>query len=106
QIDEIRLKPAAGEASRVEKANGTWQLVEPEKTEADQGQVSNAATSLATLEITRVVDENPSDLAQYGLSPAKVDVAFRVKGKKDLQHVLLGEKTATGSDLYAKAPDQ
>ena len=24
QIEEIRLKPAAGEASRVEKANGTW----------------------------------------------------------------------------------
>ena len=106
QIDEIRLKPAAGEASRVEKANGTWQLVEPEKTEADQGQVSNAATSLATLEINSVVDENPSDLAQYGLNPAKVDVAFRVKGQKDERHLLLGEKTATGGDLYAKTPDQ
>ena len=47
QIEEIRIKPAAGEASRVEKANGTWQLVEPEKTDADQGQLSNAATSLA-----------------------------------------------------------
>jgi hypothetical protein len=106
QIDEIRLKPAAGEASRVEKANGTWQLVEPEKTEADQGQVSNAATSLAALEINSVVDENPSDLAQYGLNPAKVDVAFRVKGQKDERHLLLGEKTATGGDLYAKTPDQ
>ena len=106
QIEEIRLKPAAGEASRVEKANGTWQLVEPEKTEADQGQVSNAATSLAALEINSVVDENPSDLAQYGLNPAKVDVAFRVKGQKDERHLLLGEKTATGGDLYAKTPDQ
>ena len=106
EIEEIRLKPAAGEASRVEKANGTWQLIEPEKTEADQGQVSNAATSLAALEINSVVDENPSDLAQYGLNPAKVDVAFRVKGQKDERHLLLGEKTATGGDLYAKTPDQ
>ena len=47
QIEEIQIKPASGEASRVQKTNGTWQLVEPEKTEADQGQVSNAATSLA-----------------------------------------------------------
>jgi hypothetical protein len=106
QIEEIRLKPAAGEASRVEKTNGTWQLVEPEKTEADQGQVSNAATSLATLEINSVVDDNPSDLAQYGLNPAKVDVGFRVKGQKDERHLLIGEKTATGGDLYAKTPDQ
>jgi hypothetical protein len=106
QIEEIQIKPASGEASRVQKINGSWQLVEPEKTEADQGQVTNAATSLASVEINRVVDDNPSDLAQYGLNPPKADVAFRVKGKTGLQHLLLGEKTATGSDLYAKTPDQ
>ena len=32
QIEEIQIKPASGEASRVEKTNGSWQLVEPEKT--------------------------------------------------------------------------
>jgi hypothetical protein len=53
-----------------------------------------------------VVDENPSDLSQYGLNPPKADIAFRVKGKNELQHLLLGEKTATGGDLYAKTPDQ
>jgi len=106
QIEEIQLKPATGEAARVEKTNGAWQMVEPETTEADQGQVSNAATSLAALEINSVVDENASDLAQYGLNPAKLDIAFRVKGQKDERHLLLGEKTATGGDLYAKTPDQ
>jgi len=106
QIEEIQIKPATGDASRVQKINGTWQLVEPEKADADQGQISNAATSLATLEINRVVDENPTDLAPYGLNPAKGEIAFRVKGKSEPQHLLLGEKTATGSDLYAKTPDQ
>lgn len=106
QIEEIQIKPASGEASRVQKTNGTWQLVEPEKADADQGQVSNAATSLASLEINRVVDDNPSDLSQYGLNPPKADIAFRVKGKNDLQHLLLGEKTATSGDVYAKTPDQ
>ena len=106
QIEEIHLKPATGDASRVQKANGTWQLVEPEKADADQGQVSNAATSLATLEINRVVDENPSDLSQYGLNPPKAEVAFRVKGQKEPRQLLIGEKTTTGSDLYAKTPDQ
>jgi len=106
QIEEIQIKPATGEASRVQKIDGTWQLVEPEKADADQGQVSNAATSLATLEINRVVEDNPTDLAGYGLNPPKADIAFRLKGKTDPQHLLLGEKTATGSDLYAKTPDQ
>lgn len=106
QIEEIRITPASGDASRVEKTSGTWQLVEPEKAEADQGQVSNAASSLASLEINRVVEDNPTDLAQYGLNPPKADIAFRVKGQKDVKHLLLGEKTATGSDLYAKTPDK
>ena len=106
QIEEIQIKPASGDTSRVQKTNGTWQLVEPEKADADQGQVSNAATSLATLEINRVVEDNPTDLAGYGLNPPKADIAFRVKGKSEPQHLLLGEKTATGSDLYAKTPDQ
>jgi len=106
QIEEIQIKPTSGDASRVQKANGTWQLVEPEKADADQGQVSNAASSLATLEINRVVDDNPSDLSQYGLNPPKAQIAFRVKGQKDAHQLLLGEKTATGSDLYAKTPDQ
>jgi uncharacterized protein DUF4340 len=106
QIEEIHIKPTSGDASRVAKANGTWQLVEPEKAEADQGQVSNAATSLAALEINRVVDDNPSDLSQYGLNPPKAEITFRAKGQKDTHQLLLGEKTATGSDLYAKTPDQ
>ena len=106
QIEEIQIKPASGESSRAEKTSGTWQLVEPEKTSADQGQLSNAASSLASLDINRVVDDNPSDIAQYGLNPPKVDVAFRVKGKTDLQHLLIGEKAPAGGDLYAKKPDE
>jgi hypothetical protein len=106
QIEEIQIKPAAAESSRAEKTNGTWLLVEPEKTDADQGQLTNTATSLASLEVNGVVDDNPSDLAQYGLNPAKLDVAFRVKGDKDPRHLLIGEKTAAGGDLYAKRADE
>jgi len=106
QIEEIRIKPASGESSRAEKTSDSWQLVEPEKTGADQGQLSSAASSLASLEINRIVDENPSDLAQYGLNPPTVDVAFRVKGQKDLRHLLIGGKTASGGDLYAKKADE
>ena len=66
QIEEIQITPASGESSRAEKTGDSWQLVEPEKTTADQGQLSSAASNLAALEINRVVDDNPSDLAQYG----------------------------------------
>ena len=106
QIEEIQIKPVAAESSRAEKTNGTWKLVEPEKTDADQGALTNTATSLSSLEVNGVVDDNPTDMAQYGLNPAKLDVGYRLKGQKDLQHLLIVEKTAAGGDLYAKRADE
>ena len=105
-IEEVQVKSADGETTRLQKADGNWQLVEPVKAAADTSEITTIASSLASLEIQRVVDENPADLKQYGLEPARVEVAFRPKGEKELKRVQIGEKTATGTDLYARLPDQ
>lgn len=105
-IEEVQVKNADGETSRLVKSDGKWQLVEPVKTAADESEASSIVSSLASLEVNRVVDENAASLADYGLEPARIDVAFRKKGAKEQQRVLIGEKTPTGSDLYARIPDQ
>ena len=105
-VEEVQVKSADGETTRVQKSDGKWQVVEPVKADADTSELTTIASSIATLEINRVVDENASDLKQYGLEPARVEVAFRSKGQKDLKHLQIGEKTPTGSDLYARFPDQ
>src|SRR5262245_8226263 len=105
-IEEVQVKSADGETTRLQKADGKWQLVEPVQAAADTGELTTIASSLSTLEIQRVVDENPSDLKQYGLEPARIEIAFRPKGQKDLRRLQIGEKTPTGSDLYARFPDQ
>ena len=105
-VEEVQVKSADGETTRVQKSDGKWQVVEPVKADADTSELTTIASSIATLEINRVVDENASDLKQYGLEPARIEVAFRSKGQKDLKHLQIGEKTPTGSDLYARLPDQ
>ena len=105
-IEEVQVKSADGDTTRLQKTDGKWQLVEPVKAAADTSEITSIATSLAGLEIQRVVDENPGDLKQYGLEPARLEVAFRSKGQKDLRHLQIGEKTPTGGDLYARFPDQ
>ena len=106
QIEEVQIKSAAGETTRVRKAGDKWTVVEPVSADADSSELSSLTSGLADLEIQRVVDENPGDLSPYGLNPPRVDVAYRVKGQNDFSHVLLGEKTPTGGDLYAKRPDE
>ena len=105
-IEEIRIKNADGETSRVQRVGDGWQLVEPSTAAADTGVVGTVTTDLASLEVQRVVDENPSDLKQYGLEPARVDVSFRLKDQKEFQQVLIGEKTPTGGDVFAKRPTE
>jgi hypothetical protein len=105
-IEEIQIKNADGQTSRVQLENGNWQLLEPVKTDADDGVVGTVTSNLSTLEVQRVVDEKPADLKQYGLEPPRVDVGFRLKGQKELQHLLVGDKTATGGDVYAKRPTE
>lgn len=104
-IEEVQIKAAGGETSRATKAEDGWQLVEPAKAEADPSEISAVTSNLGSLEVQRVVEEAPADLGRYGLNPPRVDVAFRLKGEKNFRHLLLGEKTPTGSDLYAKLQD-
>ena len=105
-IEEVQIKSADGETTRLQKADGKWEVGEPVKAAADTSEATTVASSLASLEIQRAVDENATDLKQYGLEPARIEVAFRPKGQKDLKRLQIGEKTPTGSDLYARFPDQ
>jgi hypothetical protein len=105
-IEEVQIKSADGETTRLTKADGTWRLVEPVQAEADESELSSIASSLASLDIQRVVDENAADLKQYGLEPGRIEVAFRSKGAQEQRRILFGEKTPTGGDLYARVPDQ
>ncbi|MBI3050285.1 MAG: DUF4340 domain-containing protein [Acidobacteria bacterium] len=105
-IQEVQIKNADGQTSRVQLESGNWQLVEPVKADADDGVVGTVTSNLASLEVQRVVEEKPADLKQYGLEPPRIDVGFRLRDQKELQHLLVGDKTATGGDLYAKRPNE
>ena len=105
-IEEIQVKSADNETTRLQKMDGKWNVVEPVQATADAGEMTTIASSLSSLEIQRVVDENAGDLKQYGLEPARIEISFRSKGQKDLRRLQIGQKTPTGSDLYARFPDQ
>ena len=105
-IAELQFKAPGGETAHVQRAGDNWELVEPVKTDADDGVVGTVTSNLSTLEVQRVVEENPSDLAQYGLNPPRVEVAFKMRDQSDFRRLLVGDKTATGGDLYAKRAEE
>ncbi len=101
-IEELRIKVADGDNTRATRANDTWALVEPIAADADGSELTNMASTLASLDVQRVVDESGGSLDQYGLNPPRIEVAFRAKGQTEPVVLQIGDKTPTGGDVYAK----
>ena len=103
-IEELRVT-AKGETSVLRKTDGTWLLVEPVATDADQNEVTALLGGLTSLEITREVDPKAANLAEFGLTAPKSDITFKAKGGVT-GRVRLGDQTPAGSDLYAVRGDE
>ncbi len=102
-ISDITIRTAAGETTRLEKSDGVWRVAEPARAAADEPVVTAIVNALASLEIERVLDENPAGLADFGLEPARIDVLFHTSGGDATpKHLLLGERTPGSGELYAK----
>jgi hypothetical protein len=105
-VEEIEITAESGEVTRIRKQDGDWQIVQPAGVPADSTKTSSIASTLESLEEQRVVSENASSLASFGLEPPRITVAFRKSGETDMRRLLVGRKTPTGSDLYAKVDGQ
>ena len=106
KIEELRISTSGGDATTVKKENSAWQVVQPVTAKADESEVSGITSALASTDIVRVVDENPTNLNDYGLSNPRVEVDFKAAGDKDYRKLFIGEKSPTGADLFAKRNDE
>jgi Domain of unknown function (DUF4340) len=106
KIEEVKLKSASGERTTLKKTGSTWQIVEPIASGVDESEVSSITSNLSTLEASRTIEENAKDLTKYGLADPRVEVDFKAAGDKDYRRLLVGAKTPTGGDLYAKLANE
>jgi hypothetical protein len=105
-IEALRIRSADHETTTVQKSGTDWKVVDPVQADADDNDISGIAGTLATMDVERVVDEAPADVKQYGLDPPRVEVEFRTKGQKDFRKIDIGDKTATGGNVYARLPGE
>jgi Domain of unknown function (DUF4340) len=104
KVEELTIKSESGDRTTVRKTGPDWQIVQPAAGKPDSAEVSGITSNLASLEVQRVIDENPADLAEYSLAQPRVELTFKADGKE--HKLLIGRKTPPGSDLYARIDDQ
>ena len=104
KIDQITVKSESGERTTLRKNGTDWAIAEPVSAKPDAGEISGLTSNLASLEIQRIIDENPADLTEYALTQPRVELTFKAGGQD--HKLMIGRKTPPGSDLYARIDDQ
>jgi hypothetical protein len=102
-IEALTLQAGNGDVTSLKKKGAGWTIEAPIAAPADASEVSGVTSNLATLDVTRVVDEKPASLQAFGLENPRLKVTFTAKGAA--RTLLIGAKTATGGDVYAKLGD-
>ena len=103
KIDELEIKSESGDRTTLRRKGTEWEVVQPIAAPADQAAVSGITSNLSSVEIQRVIDENAADLKEFGLAEPRVEVGFKANGKPF--RLQLGQKTPSGTDVYAKLAD-
>jgi hypothetical protein len=104
KIDELEVKSESGERTTLRRNGKTWEIVQPTPAAVDEAAVSGITSNLSSVEIQRVIDENPGDLKEFGLAEPRVEIAFKSGGQQ--RRLQIGQKTPSGTDVYAKLGDQ
>lgn len=103
-IAEIELTKAGSAIATLRKANDAWTLTAPVTAAADETGAGAIATGLASIDIERVLEENATNLAPFGLDAPRFVIAFRTSAGAT-HRLQLGNSTPTKSGLYARADD-
>ena len=92
------------EVSRASEGANDWTMTSPVGAPADNNAATGIASTLANLEIRRVVQENVTDLSPFGLAPPAFSVTFTAAGGEP-RTVMVGDETPTGGERYATIGD-
>ena len=102
RITDLTVNAASGDVTVLTRTENEidWMVTTPVDTEADDNAATAIATTLAALEIRRVVEEEAVDLAPFGLAEPPVSVTFATPDGEPLT-LSVGDETPTGGERYA-----
>ena len=83
----------------LEKKGKAWTVDSPRQYALDESSIDDLTLNFTLLPAERVIDEKPTDLAQYGLAPPRAQ-GEAVYSDGTTKTLLLGDKTPSGSTYY------
>ena len=105
KINEVRVT-YQGQSTLLKKSESGWKLVEPAQVDADPTEAIGVATALTNVDIVRVVDENATNLEQFGLANPNITVEYKAEGGGSGTLRARQQECDAGRDLRAQGRQQ
>ena len=102
KVVEFRLARADEEEIVCTKKDDKWRVEQPVQADADQSAVNRVVSEFVDVKRTRTVEEEPQDLALFGLDQPSLKLAALVGEKDEPETLFLGDENPTKSAFYAK----
>lgn len=81
------------------KDTGNWELTQPLQTQADSATADELLNTLHKTRFSRTVEDNPKDLAVYGLQEPSLQINLKLKGKGE-KSIRIGDNSPIGASFY------
>jgi uncharacterized protein DUF4340 len=102
QFQEIRIRKTGADPIDLKRdPGGKWRIVQPKPYAADPDTSSSLVSALASVSADKTIEDNATDLGQYGLANPQLEVSVVRKDGKTTE-LLIGDDTPTSSGSYAK----
>jgi uncharacterized protein DUF4340 len=106
QIAQVELRGPARDLVIQRDGPSLWRIVKPVQAPADNSIADGIANAIAGLQIADTVDENPADLANFGLENPATTVIVTTTDKRVLPGIMVGSDTPIGNNSYIKMTDK
>lgn len=103
-VERIVFKTEEGTITFTKEGDEGWFIIEPIETKADKYEVDRIANDFSSLDIERVVEEEPTDLEKYGIPQKEITLKF--KGKEEPVKILVGMENPLDQRFFAKREDE
>lgn len=104
EVERINFKTEEETITFIKEGENDWLISEPIEAKADKYEVDRIANDFSSLDIDRVVEEEPSDLEKYGIPQKEVTLHF--KDKKEPVKILVGMENPLDQKFFAKREDE
>jgi hypothetical protein len=109
KVEEVEafelIKPSGTIKIQRNPKNSRWNIIEPLAAPGDDGVINQLLLVLEEIKITRVVDEEPKNLADFGLQDSPIQIALSFKTGEP-KTIMVGDASPLGHDTYIKLKDE